>query len=64
MRECVDLRRLMVAGDDQAAAAMGEEILDDGVDPFRDDRPEGRASAGRLITSTCPKRLVQLTNPA
>ena len=40
MRECVDLRRLMVAGDDQAAATMDEEILCDRIDPFRDGRPE------------------------
>ena len=41
VRENVDLRRLAVAGDDQARAAMRVQIFRDGVDPFLCGSPKG-----------------------
>jgi len=48
----VDGRRLTVAGDDKARAAMRLEIFGDCVDPFHFGRPEGL----RYVGPTRPTR--------
>jgi len=40
VRERVDHGRLVLAGDDERAAAVGEQVFGDGLNPFRDRRAE------------------------
>ena len=56
VRESVHLRRLMIAGDDETAAAMREQIFCGRVDPCRHGGPEGPACARGLSGPTSPKR--------